>query len=62
MKLVEADRPAMNIPLFTGIEQLGDDLSVTSLRRGFTELPNQMTLGAAWDPQQARSVGRDCRQ
>ena len=57
-EVVEADRPAMNIPLFTGVEQLGDDLSVTSLRRGFTALPNQMTLGAAWDPQQARDIGQ----
>lgn len=54
----EADRPAMNIPLFVGIEQLGDDLDVTSLRREFTELPNQMTLGAAWTPELAEAVGQ----
>ena len=50
-ELAEADRPPMNIPLFVGVEQMGDDFGVTSLRRGFTELPNQMTLGAAWNPE-----------
>jgi beta-glucosidase-like glycosyl hydrolase len=57
-KEAEADRPAMNIPLFVGIEQLGDELDVTSLRRDFTELPNQMALGAAWTPELAQAVGR----
>lgn len=53
----EADRPPQNIPLFIAVEQLGDELAVTSLRRRFTDLPNQMTLGATWDPDLAREIG-----
>ncbi|MEX1019661.1 MAG: glycoside hydrolase family 3 N-terminal domain-containing protein, partial [Litorilinea sp.] len=49
--------PAVNLPLFVGIEQAGDHLPQTALRRGFTPLPSQMALGAAWNPELTRRVG-----
>ena len=39
-------RASQSIPLFIGVEQMGDDLANTSLRQGFTTLPSQMALGA----------------
>lgn len=47
-----------NIPLFIAIEQLGDDLPATALRRGFTPLPSQMALGATWNLDLVRKVGQ----
>ncbi len=51
------EKDANNIPLLIGVEQGGDDLPATSLRRGFTPLPSQMSIGAAWDPKLANNVG-----
>ena len=45
------------IPLFIGVEQLGDGYPKTALRRGFTTLPSQMALGATWDPALVQAVG-----
>lgn len=47
----------VNLPLFVAVEQLGDHLPQTALRRGFTPLPSQMALGAAWNPELTRRVG-----
>ncbi len=53
----ELDTVATALPLFVGVEQFGDDVMATALRRNFTELPNQMTLGAGWNPSLAYGVG-----
>ena len=53
----ELDTAATALPLFVGVEQFGDDVMATALRRNFTELPNQMTLGAGWNPSLAYDVG-----
>ena len=50
--------PPVNLPLLIGVQQLGDMLPETMLRRGFTPLPSQMAIGAAWDPGLAREIGR----
>ena len=50
--------PALSIPLFIAVEQMGDDLPHTALRRNFTALPTQMALGATWDPELTRRVGQ----
>ncbi|MBP8291987.1 MAG: hypothetical protein KAX65_04390 [Caldilineaceae bacterium] len=46
-----------NLPLFVAVQQGGDDLPSTALRRGFTPLPSQMALGAAWNPDLTTQVG-----
>lgn len=48
----------LNLPLFVAVEQSGDNLPATMLRRGFTPLPSQMAIGATWNPELARRVGR----
>lgn len=50
--------PPLNLPLLIAVEQAGDDLPVTALRRGFTPLPTQMALGATWDTDLTRKVGQ----
>lgn len=47
----------LRLPLLIGVEQLGDGLPYTALRSGFTSLPSQMALGAAWDPALTEDVG-----
>jgi beta-N-acetylhexosaminidase len=49
-------RPS-NIPLLIAVEQPGDGLPSSALRRGFMPLPSQMALGATWNLDLARSVG-----
>lgn len=46
------------IPLLLAVEQMGDNLPATALRRDFTALPTQMALGATWDPDLAQQVGQ----
>ena len=55
--------PPPSLPLFIAVEQAGDGLSQaglpdTALRYGFTELPSQLALGATWDPELTRNVGK----
>jgi len=57
LPLLVGGRAPLNNPLFIGVEQLGDDLGLTSLRNGFTQLPNQLALGSTWDIELARGVG-----
>jgi beta-N-acetylhexosaminidase len=45
------------LPLWITVEQLGGEIEGTSLRQGFTPLPNQMTLGATWDEALTQQVG-----
>lgn len=48
----------LNVPLFIAVEQAGDDLPATALRRNFTTLPTQMALGATWNPELTYKVGQ----
>lgn len=47
----------LGIPLLIGMSQTGPDQSAPVLRSGFTALPNQMAVGAAWDPAYAQALG-----
>jgi beta-N-acetylhexosaminidase len=50
--------PPVNLPLLIAVEQAGDHLPATALRRGFTPLPSAMALGATWNPELANQVGQ----
>jgi beta-N-acetylhexosaminidase len=50
--------PSPFIPLFIAVEHEGDDYPFTWLINGFTPLPNNMAIGATWNPAHARTVGR----
>lgn len=54
----ESGAPPPNVPLFIAVEQWGDGLPHTSLRREFTPLPSQMALGATWNTELVRKVGQ----
>jgi beta-N-acetylhexosaminidase len=45
------------IPLFVGISQEGDGYPYSEIINGLTPLPNEMTLGATWNPSYAEQVG-----
>jgi beta-N-acetylhexosaminidase len=45
------------IPLFTVISQEGDGVPFDQILNGLTELPNEMALGATWNPDLAAQVG-----
>ncbi len=45
------------IPLFVAISQEGDGYPYSEILYGLTQLPNQMTLGATWNPNLAQQVG-----
>jgi beta-glucosidase-like glycosyl hydrolase len=46
------------IPLFVGLTQDGDGYPFSSLWSGMTPLPDEMALGATWNPQMAEQVGQ----
>ena len=48
---------APGLPLFIAVNQEGDNLPYTSLINGFTSLPNNLAIGATWQPEHARTVG-----
>jgi len=50
-------RASQRLPLFVGVQQVGDDLLNTSLRQGFTPLPSEMALGATWNPALVEEIG-----
>jgi beta-N-acetylhexosaminidase len=50
--------PPPFIPLFIATQHLGDGYPSTEIRTGLTELPNEMAIGATWNPEQAEAVGR----
>ena len=56
MEEISRQKPG-NIPLLIGVEQAGDGLPDTALRRGFTPLPAQMAIGATWNTALAQRVG-----
>jgi beta-N-acetylhexosaminidase len=45
------------VPLFTVIAQEGDGVPFDQILNGLTELPNEMALGATWNPDLAAQVG-----
>ncbi len=45
------------IPLLVGISQEGGGPSGDNLHAGLTPLPNQLAIGATWNPELARQVG-----
>jgi beta-N-acetylhexosaminidase len=46
------------VPLFIATSHGGDSLPVGNVMTGFTELPNYMSIGATWQPEFARDVGK----
>lgn len=46
------------VPLFVAIDHEGDGYPYTRVRGGTTPLPNAMAIGATWDLDNARDVGR----
>lgn len=53
----EPGPPTVPIPLLIAVQNDGDALPVTNLVAGYTMLPNNMALGATWNPDYARRVG-----
>jgi beta-N-acetylhexosaminidase len=51
-----ADLPAY-IPLFIGASQEGDGPPNSQIISGFTQIPNEMTIGATWNPDLAEQNG-----
>ena len=45
------------VPLFIGISQDGDLYPFDQILNGLTPLPNQMAIGATWDPAESEKVG-----
>lgn len=45
------------IPLFVGISQEGDSAPFSQITTGLTDIPNQMAIGATWDPTLAEQNG-----
>jgi beta-N-acetylhexosaminidase len=45
------------VPLFVGISQDGDLYPFDQILNGLTPLPNQMAIGATWDPTYSEKVG-----
>ena len=50
--------PPVNLPLLIAVDQQGDGLPTTALRRGFTPLPSALALGATWNPELTNRVGQ----
>ncbi|NMB89163.1 MAG: hypothetical protein GYA17_12460 [Chloroflexi bacterium] len=48
---------AQYVPLFIGISQEGDGYPYDQILTGMTPLPNQMAIGATWNPELAQKVG-----
>ncbi|MBV7327066.1 hypothetical protein KFU94_02150 [Chloroflexi bacterium TSY] len=48
----------LNLPMLIGVEQAGDSFPKTSLRQGFTKLPTQLAIGATWNPELSRDIGK----
>jgi beta-N-acetylhexosaminidase len=46
------------LPLYIAINHEGNGFPYTQIRDGLTEIPNQMALGATWNPQNAQVIGQ----
>ena len=53
---ISSDLPAY-IPLFIGASQEGDGAPNSQIISGFTQIPNEMTIGATWNPDLAEQNG-----
>jgi beta-N-acetylhexosaminidase len=53
-----AMRDGAQVPLFVAVDHEGDGYPYTRITGGTTPLPNAMTIGATWDPANARAVGQ----
>ena len=51
------DLPLHYIPLFIGTDMVANNYPNEVIISGFTELPNQMAVGATWTPELAEQVG-----
>lgn len=49
--------PGIPVPLFIGTIHEGDGPPFTEIRHGLTALPNQMAIGATWQPEYSQQVG-----
>jgi len=49
--------PATAAPLLIGINHEGDAYPNSTIFNGLTQIPNNMAIGATWQPRHARSVG-----
>ncbi len=47
----------VGLPLLVGMPQVGNEQFGAVLRNGFTPMPNQLAIGAAWQPDFAQAVG-----
>jgi beta-N-acetylhexosaminidase len=50
--------PALQIPLLIATEHDGDSLPVTNSLTGYSALPNNMAIGATWNPDNASRIGQ----
>ncbi len=50
--------PGVPIPLLIAIQHEGDGHPNTQIRHGLTAIPNNMAIGATWQPDYARVVGQ----
>lgn len=55
--LPEPNPETVPIPLLIAVQNDGDALPMTNVVAGFTAVPNNMALGATWNPDYARRVG-----
>jgi beta-N-acetylhexosaminidase len=46
------------VPLLIAVNHEGDGYPFTDIQSGVTALPNEMAIGATWDPTQAETIGR----
>jgi len=46
------------IPLFIAVQHDGNGYPATELRTGMTAIPSPLAIGATWDPENARTVGK----
>lgn len=46
------------LPLLVAVNQEGDELPYSSLINGFTAIPNNLAIGATWNPENARRIGQ----
>ncbi len=46
------------IPLFITIQHDGNGYPTTELRAGMTAIPSPLAIGATWDPENARTIGK----
>ena len=53
----EPQPPAVPLPLLVATSHAGDSLPMDNMLAGYTAVPNNMALGATWEPAYAQRVG-----